>query len=221
MHAELFAGAVGEKRALIIPEGRISDRRLDADAGRAAGHNQMPDPAPSQQLVKFGPVEAAEAGLVEDRVGNLRCQPVDDGRPPGIANESTALTAVGRSDNISDLEPIDMEGVVRSARQSEVGQIGQIAHLEIDDLEVTATGRGQDGSGRSNRLSDTGDVDTGAIEHAACRAEIVLHVDDQDGGPREIEFERLGPASTRVRVTGSGETPGQVMRETEKRLAAG
>jgi hypothetical protein len=35
----------------------------------------------------------------------------------------------------------------------------------------------------------------------------------------EIEFERLGPASTRVRVTGSGETAGQVMRETEKRLA--
>jgi hypothetical protein len=37
----------------------------------------------------------------------------------------------------------------------------------------------------------------------------------------EIEFERLGAASTRVRVTGSGETAGQVMRETERRLAAG
>lgn len=37
----------------------------------------------------------------------------------------------------------------------------------------------------------------------------------------EIEFERLGPSSTRVRVTGSGGDAGQVMRETEKRLAAG
>jgi hypothetical protein len=37
----------------------------------------------------------------------------------------------------------------------------------------------------------------------------------------EIEFERLGAASTRVRVTGSSETAGQVMRETERRLAAG
>jgi hypothetical protein len=37
----------------------------------------------------------------------------------------------------------------------------------------------------------------------------------------EIEFERLSATSTRVRVTGSSETAGQVMRETEKRLAAG
>jgi hypothetical protein len=34
----------------------------------------------------------------------------------------------------------------------------------------------------------------------------------------EIEFERLGPASTRVRVTGSGDAAGQIMRETEKLL---
>src|SRR5258706_9244906 len=31
----------------------------------------------------------------------------------------------------------------------------------------------------------------------------------------EVEFERLGPASTRVRVTGS-DAAGQIMRETEK-----
>jgi len=37
----------------------------------------------------------------------------------------------------------------------------------------------------------------------------------------EIEFERLNATATRVRVTGSSETAGQVMRETEKRLAAG
>ena len=37
----------------------------------------------------------------------------------------------------------------------------------------------------------------------------------------EIEFERLSATSTRVRVTGSDETAGQVMRETEKRLPAG
>ena len=35
----------------------------------------------------------------------------------------------------------------------------------------------------------------------------------------EIEFERLGATSTRVRVTGSSEAAGQVMREAEKRLA--
>ena len=37
----------------------------------------------------------------------------------------------------------------------------------------------------------------------------------------EIEFERLGPASTRVRVTGSSDAASRVMRETEKRLGAG
>ena len=37
----------------------------------------------------------------------------------------------------------------------------------------------------------------------------------------EIEFERLSATSTRVRVTGSSDTAGQVMRETERRLAAG
>jgi len=34
----------------------------------------------------------------------------------------------------------------------------------------------------------------------------------------EIEFERLSATSTRVRVTGSSEAAGHVMRETEKRL---
>jgi hypothetical protein len=37
----------------------------------------------------------------------------------------------------------------------------------------------------------------------------------------EIEFERVNAAATRVRITGSGETAGQVMREAERRLAAG
>jgi hypothetical protein len=38
----------------------------------------------------------------------------------------------------------------------------------------------------------------------------------------EIEIERLGASSTRVRVNGSDEaTAGQVMRDTEKRLTAG
>ena len=38
----------------------------------------------------------------------------------------------------------------------------------------------------------------------------------------EVEIERLGASSTRVRVNGSDDaTAGQVMRDTEKRLAAG
>jgi hypothetical protein len=38
----------------------------------------------------------------------------------------------------------------------------------------------------------------------------------------EVEIERLGASSTRVRVNGSDEaTAGQVMRDTEKRLTAG
>ena len=38
----------------------------------------------------------------------------------------------------------------------------------------------------------------------------------------EVEFERLGASSTRVRVSGSDEaTANQVMKVTEKRLAAG
>jgi len=38
----------------------------------------------------------------------------------------------------------------------------------------------------------------------------------------EVEIERLGASSTRVRVSGSDDaTTGQVMRDTEKRLGAG
>lgn len=36
----------------------------------------------------------------------------------------------------------------------------------------------------------------------------------------DVEFERLSANSTRVRVTGSGEAPGQILRESEKRLNA-
>lgn len=48
----------------------------------------------------------------------------------------------------------------------------------------------------------------------------VLKAGKTDGGV-DVEFERLNAASTRVRVTGSGEAPGQIMREAEKRLAKG
>lgn len=37
----------------------------------------------------------------------------------------------------------------------------------------------------------------------------------------EIEFERLNANATRVRVTGSGDAPEQILREAEKRLRGG
>jgi hypothetical protein len=42
----------------------------------------------------------------------------------------------------------------------------------------------------------------------------------KSGQSVEIEFERLGANSTRVRVTGGGDIADQIMRETQKRLGA-
>ena len=43
----------------------------------------------------------------------------------------------------------------------------------------------------------------------------------KSGQSIEIEMERLSAASTRVRISGSGELPAQIMRETEKRIGGG
>src|SRR5439155_13750343 len=51
----------------------------------------------------------------------------------------------------------------------------------------------EEGLGGFRRRDDAADVDAGAIEHPARRAEVVLHVDDQRSRPCGIDLERLRP----------------------------
>ena len=57
---------------------------------------------------------------------------------------------------------------------------GRIGHLEIDDADAGVSRSVQNARGRRDRLLDAGDVDARALEHSALRAEVVLHVDDDD-----------------------------------------
>jgi hypothetical protein len=45
----------------------------------------------------------------------------------------------------------------------------------------------------ARRRARWGDVDAGAVEHAALGAEVVLHVHDQDGAAAGVDPHRLRP----------------------------
>jgi hypothetical protein len=70
-------------------------------------------------------------------------------------------------------------------------------HLDEDHLHPVAPRPIADPRGRRDRFLNHADVDSGAIEHPAFRAEVVLHVDHDHAGAREIDRERLGPRGNR------------------------
>jgi hypothetical protein len=81
-----FGCAVLEDDAVVVAEEGVSDGGLDADARRAARHDQVLYPPTSEELIQLGPIEAAESSLVEDRVVVAWCELVEDvGAPTRLA----------------------------------------------------------------------------------------------------------------------------------------
>ena len=65
-------------------------------------------------------------------------------------------------------------------------------HLEIDDRESRQARGGQDPRRGLDHALDRRDVDTRPVEHAAPGAEVVLHIDDQNGAPPAVDLDGLG-----------------------------
>ena len=76
--ADRLGHAVGQQQALVVAEHRVAHRGLHADAGRAAGDDELLRAGRAQRRVEVGAVEAAEARLPEHGVAGLRPELADD-----------------------------------------------------------------------------------------------------------------------------------------------
>lgn len=90
--AHRFGCAASRMTVVVAGEG-VADGGLDADARRAARHDQVLNPRAFEELIELSLVEAAEASLVEDRVVVAWCELVGDVGAPRVAREHTLLDA--------------------------------------------------------------------------------------------------------------------------------
>ena len=208
--ADRLVHAVRQEHAPIVAEHGIAHRGVDTDARRATRDDQILDALLRQPLMEVGLEESAEPGLVDHEVLRLRLQLGDDIAVPRVANENPAGAAVRGVHRLAYAE-LEMTQPIRGVGRAEIGQIRQVRHFQVHDPEPGAPRRGQSSCRRRDRALDARDIDAGAIEHPAARAEIVLHVDDDDGGLRGIERERSrssleldGSAGRPLRATRSG-----------------
>ena len=71
-----------------------------------------------------------------------------------------------------------------------IGEVGAERHLQIDDAQAGGASVIEDVPDRRDERGDAGGVDARTIEHAAGRREVVLHVDDDDGGLLGLDANR-------------------------------
>ena len=76
---------------------------------------------------------------------------------------------------------------MRTVCRADVRQVGLVLHPEIDDRNPDLPRRAQEAARGARRRRDAADVDAGSVEHATDGAEVVLHVDHEDGGPLGID----------------------------------
>ena len=66
------------------------------------------------------------------------------------------------------------------------------AHLEINNLEARAAGRGHDSRSGADGPLNYGNIKSTMVEQAAFGAEVILHVDDDYRGLCAIDRDRFG-----------------------------
>ncbi len=137
--ADRLGDAVLEQDALIIAEERIPEGGLHADAGGAAGEDECAHAQGLQHVVELGFEEAAEPGLVDDRVHLVGRELVDDLCSPCASDHVAAGRSVGKFARLAHTDPsVDLRPV-RCVRSPRIGQIRVIAHPQVDDLHSDRT----------------------------------------------------------------------------------
>ena len=126
--ADRLGGAVLEHDTAVVAEHGVSDRRLDADARRATGEDEVLDAETLKHVVQLGFEEAAEAALPNHDVLRRGLKPGDDVGVPCVADQDPPRCAVGSLDGLADAEEQVPVAVGRTVG-TDVREIGQKAHL--------------------------------------------------------------------------------------------
>jgi hypothetical protein len=118
----------------VIPEHRIPDGGVNADAGCASREDQIPDSESAQDIVQFGLIETAEPVLVEHHNHGLRSKLRDYIGIPRVPNQKSSLLTVGTEAGLADTE-VEVAYSVRGVSVPEVRQVRPKAHLQVSDFD--------------------------------------------------------------------------------------
>ena len=182
--------AVFQQKAVVVTEHCVPDRRFDADARRAARDDKIFDPSIPQNPVEVSFEETTITMFWQDDVTLLRRQTWQYFRVPCVFDEDAARPAVRRFGHLAHAKRAVFDPVGRVGTAS-IREVRSVLHLKIDDGDCGQAGGCQRTHRRGDRPLDRRDVDAGAVEHAALRTEIVLHVDYQQGAFIDVDPNRF------------------------------
>ena len=179
--------AVGDKQALVAQIVGVAHGGVHADVGGDAGQHDVADTGSLQHQLQVGGHERALAGLVDDHFARLRLELGDD-LPAGLAAHQDAAARPLVADAGAD--PLRAPALV--GRQ--VGEVGLVALARVDDAVALGAHGGKHPPDGFDRRPRQRDVVAHGIDVAAGRAEIDLHVDDDQRrvGAREVAVEGPG-----------------------------
>ena len=92
--ADRLSRAVREQQTAVVPEHRVPNRGIHANARGTPSENQFPDPESAQDAVQVSLEETAEPVLVELNVFRLGSKLGDHLRVPRVANQESSRLAV-------------------------------------------------------------------------------------------------------------------------------
>src|SRR5665647_2864809 len=160
--------AVGERDDLVPTLVRRPHRRLDAAVREEARQRHGLDALAAQDEVEVRARERVEAALaLEDDVAVGRCQVADDLRAPAALDEGVRVD-----------DPL--EDPVRVARDLVVA--GRELDRRVDDRRASGSGRRDERLGVREHVRGVHDGLHRAVEHAPFGGEVVLVLDEHDGG---------------------------------------
>ena len=174
------AAAVREQQALVAAVVGVAHRRVHADVGGDAGEDDVADALRPQHEFEVGGEERALARLVDDGLARLRLQFRDDLPARLAAHEDAAARTL-----VADAGADPLRAPALVGRQ--VGEVGLVALAGVDDRVALGAHGLEHVLDRHDRRAGQRDVVAHRVDIAAGRAEIGLHVDDDQAvlcGPK-------------------------------------
>src|SRR5450755_269153 len=140
--------------------------------------------------VELGFKESAESMLVENDIARFWRELRQDVCVPSVAYQDAAFAATRCLHDRSDTHSL-VSDVVGAVLGTCVRKVCVEGHLQVDHRNAVEPSRRKYLSSGLDSTLDHRDVDAGPVEHAAFRAEVVLHIDNENGTGRDIDRHRV------------------------------
>lgn len=140
--------------------------------------------------MKFGVIKPTEAVLIDHVVISLRLQCRNDISIPRIPDENATFLSVGRPHGFTDV--LAVLHTIRTVEWASIGKVRAKAHFEIHDRKSDTPRRFENPSERLDHRLNRRYVNSDPVKQATFRAKLVLHIDHDHSGPRNIQQYGVG-----------------------------